>query len=69
VGIGVQVEHVLDPGLEKASDSEIWALAGSQNTIAVSKEVDFFLLANRPGDPGRFEVVIGQRGGGFSRHR
>jgi predicted nuclease of predicted toxin-antitoxin system len=50
---GEQVDHVLDLDLERAGDSEIWALCIAEDRIVVSKDVDFLLLANRPGDTGR----------------
>ena len=52
-GMGMQAEHVLDLGLDKASDSTIWALAIAQSGIVVSKDDDFLLLASRPRDIGR----------------
>jgi predicted nuclease of predicted toxin-antitoxin system len=53
VSVGMQAEHVLDLGLEQASDSAIWALAIAQGSIVVSKDDDFLLLASRPRDTGR----------------
>ena len=53
MGMGHQAEHVLDLGLATAADAGIWASCSSQNTVVISKDVDFFLLANRPGDVGR----------------
>ncbi len=45
--------HVLDRGMETAPDSEIWTHATAENRIVVSKDEDFFHLANRPDDLGR----------------
>ncbi len=50
---GSDAAHVLDLGLEKASDADIWSRALAENRIVVSKDEDFFHLANRFGDPGR----------------
>jgi predicted nuclease of predicted toxin-antitoxin system len=50
---GHDVIHVLDLGLERASDIEIWNQAARDDRIVVSKDEDFFHLANRPGDTGR----------------
>ena len=52
-GVGVEADHVLNRGLERASDVQIWELSISEDRIVVSKDVDFFLLAHRPGDTGR----------------
>ena len=51
--IGMQADHVLDLGLQQASDSTIWTLATGQSGIVVSKDDDFLLLASRPRDVGR----------------
>lgn len=45
--------HVLDRGWETTPDAGIWSHAVAENRIVVSKDEDFFHLANRPGDPGR----------------
>ena len=39
--------------MENADDPEIWDLAFAEDRIVVSKDVDFLLLSNRPGDAGR----------------
>lgn len=52
-GKGMEADHVLDLGLDKAGDSTIWALAISQGSIVASKDDDFLLLASRPRDTGR----------------
>lgn len=54
---GIQAEHVLNRGLERSGDAEIWALAAAEGSIVVSKDDDFLLLANRPGDVGRLVWV------------
>ena len=45
--------HVLDCGMEATPDGDIWSYAIQEGRIVVSKDEDFFHLANRPGDPGR----------------
>lgn len=45
--------HVLDYTLEAAPDVEIWKRALAEGRIVVSKDEDFFHLANRLGDLGR----------------
>ena len=50
---GTQTQHVLEVGLEEATDAEIWSRAVTDGAIVVSKDDDFFLLANRPSDVGR----------------
>jgi len=50
---GHDCSHVLDMGLDEASDSEIWERAGGDGAVLVSKDEDFIFLANRPGDKGR----------------
>ncbi len=52
-GIGVQADHVLDLGLANAPDAVIWARASMDQSIVVSKDDDFFLLANQAGATGR----------------
>lgn len=45
--------HVLDCRMATANDSDIWSRAITESWIVVSKDEDFFHLANRPHDPGR----------------
>jgi predicted nuclease of predicted toxin-antitoxin system len=45
--------HVLDRGLGRESDVELWKLANDEGRILVSKDEDFLALALRPGDKGR----------------
>ena len=45
--------HVLNLGLDALADTGIWARAAAENRIVVSKDEDFFYLANRDGDTGR----------------
>ena len=50
---GHRSNHVVDLGLDEASDIEIWNYAANGNWIVVSKDEDFLHLANRPGDTGK----------------
>ena len=52
-GAGRRRVHVLDLALDTTSDAEIWARASTEARIVVSKDEDFFDLANRPADTGR----------------
>ena len=47
---GADAVHVLDLGLDAAPDVAIWSHAAAEGRIVVSKDEDFFHLANRPGD-------------------
>jgi predicted nuclease of predicted toxin-antitoxin system len=49
VARGCDAEHVLDIGLEKAPDAEIWEYALRNGRAVISKDEDFFYLATRPG--------------------
>jgi len=48
VGMGLHADHVLDLGLAGAPDTVVWARASADQSIVVSKDDDFFLLANQP---------------------
>ena len=50
---GADAAHVLDIGLDSTHGSVIWERAVAEGRIVVSKDEDFFHLANRPGDSGR----------------
>lgn len=52
-GERVDAVHVLDLGLQSATDRLLWDHAHRDGRIVVSKDEDFFHLANRPGDVGR----------------
>ena len=41
-------QHVLDVGLADASDAEIWKHAIRNDCVLISKDEDFFYLANVP---------------------
>jgi predicted nuclease of predicted toxin-antitoxin system len=45
--------HVLDLGMDEASDIQLWGYAIQHSMILISKDEDFFHLANRSGDTGR----------------
>jgi len=49
-GWGLDCVHVLNLGLDGASDREIWDRALADARIVVSKDEDFLILASRPGD-------------------
>jgi predicted nuclease of predicted toxin-antitoxin system len=48
VSRGVDCRHVLDLGLANASDAEIWEYASGNDCVLISKDEDFFYLANVP---------------------
>ena len=45
-GEGLQARHVMDVKLDEASDREIWQYAKTHGYTIVSKDEDFFQLAN-----------------------
>ena len=47
VARGCDAEHVLDVGLEKAPDAEIWEYANRNGCAVISKDEDFLYLATR----------------------
>lgn len=47
---GHSAQHVLDLGLDEAADAMLWKHARENDLILVSKDEDFFHLANRVGD-------------------
>src|SRR5438874_5624057 len=51
-GKGCDTTHVIDIGLDSSNDTSIWDFATAQKRIVVSKDEDFFHLANRTGDSG-----------------
>ena len=53
VTAGYDAVHVRDLSLEQAPDLTIWIQAIAQHRIVISKDEDFFHLANRPNDAGR----------------
>src|SRR5688572_3200572 len=54
---GHDARHVLDIGLERADDPEVWARAAADGCAVFSKDEDFVFLANRPGDTGQLVWV------------
>jgi len=50
---GADAVHVLDLGLGAVSDTEIWSHGITEARIVVSKDEDFFDLANRLSDKGQ----------------
>ena len=42
---GHEAKHVLDLGLDEASDSVIWKYAGENRCVIVTKDEDFFSLS------------------------
>lgn len=51
---GYQCQHVLDIGLEKASDTDIWRYADEHEFVVISKDEDFLYLAGRAETKSRF---------------
>ena len=49
---GAQACHVLGLGLASADDATVWQYACRNGFILISKDEDFFHLANRPGERG-----------------
>jgi predicted nuclease of predicted toxin-antitoxin system len=43
----VDCNHVLDLGLEQASDREIWRYAAEHSMVLISKDEDFLYLSGR----------------------
>ena len=50
---GQDAVHVLDLSLDRELDAGIWTRASAEGRIVISKDEDFFHLANRAGDTGR----------------
>ena len=50
---GHSSQHVLDVSLDEAKDSPVWDYAKTHNLIVVSKDEDFFHLAQRPSETGK----------------
>lgn len=49
---GHDAVHVVGIGLEAADDVIVWIRAFEDRRVVISKDEDFFFLANRPGDAG-----------------
>lgn len=54
---GHRATHVLDLGLDEASDRALWSHARRHDVVLVSKDEDFVHIANRQGDAGRLVWV------------
>lgn len=54
---GCDCQHVLDVGLARASDLVIWEYANADDRVIVSKDEDFFHLADLPEAKGRLVWV------------
>jgi len=50
---GEDAVHVLELALDATPDSDIWSRASAERRIVISKDEDFFHLANRADDTGR----------------
>jgi predicted nuclease of predicted toxin-antitoxin system len=49
VSRGHQAQHVLDVGLDEASDSAIWRFAATNGLVLITKDEDFLAHASTPG--------------------
>ncbi len=52
-GRSIDAIHVLEHDLGQADDREIWQFAIAEERIVISKDEDFFILANRPSEKGK----------------
>lgn len=50
---GEDAVHVLNLALDSSPDVDIWSRARAEDRIVISKDEDFFHLANRADDTGR----------------
>ena len=50
---GADAVHVLEINFDRTKDTPIWEHALSENRILISKDEDFFHLANRVSDQGK----------------
>lgn len=50
---GADAVHVVELELDTATDRRVWDRAATESRIVISKDEDFFHLANRPDDHGR----------------
>lgn len=48
VSHGHQATHVLDVGLDGATDTDIWKFADANSFVLITKDEDFFQRASRP---------------------
>lgn len=52
-GKGCDAVHVLEREMSCVDDVSIWEISIREERILITKDVDFFILATRPGDTGR----------------
>jgi predicted nuclease of predicted toxin-antitoxin system len=50
---GHECVHLIELGLEFATDLDLWNRSLVEQRIVISKDEDFIFLANRPDDTGR----------------
>ena len=55
--VGHDSVHVAMVGMDTADDRALWAWAGREDRVVVSKDEDLLFLANRPGETGRLVWV------------
>ena len=55
--LGHQARHVLDLGLDKSSDTEIWKHAAANCLVLITKDEDFLARASHPNSPVRIVWV------------
>lgn len=46
---GFQCRHVVEVGLEQASDAEVWRYAADHGMVLITKDEDFLHLVRKPG--------------------
>ena len=51
VALGHESRHVLDLGLDKATDTEIWKHAATHSLVLITKDEDFLQRASLPDVP------------------
>ena len=51
--LGHEAQHVRELGLKSEADFAIWNYAALHDLVLISKDLDFFELASRPGESGR----------------
>ena len=51
--LGHEARHVRELGLKSEADFAIWNYAALHDLVLISKDLDFFELASRPGESGR----------------
>lgn len=56
-GRGHDAIHVIDVGLDEATDQRVWDWATQEGRVVISKDEDFVFLAHRPQDVGLLRWV------------